>query len=178
MHEVSPTLDLSPINSAELITQCTAELSGLIEAKKLRIRVRFEDYQSPMIHVDKGKFSRVIINIMENAIKYSPTGSAITVSINRSPDESMVEISVSDEGIGIKKEEIEMIFTQFHRGSNVGRIKGTGLGLYITKKMLDLMKGEIFIYSEGLGKGTKVVILIPMSKDVKPKSLEDSKIII
>lgn len=175
-HGTAPSLEINPVNSAELITKCAAELTGLIEAKRVRIKVKTAGYQSPIILVDRGKFSQVILNLMENSIKYSPEFSTVTVSISSETD--MAQISIIDEGIGIQKEDLEIIFTQFHRGRNVGKIKGTGLGLYISKKLMDLMKGEILILSEGLGKGTQVIVRVPLSTGAVPQALTDSKIFI
>lgn len=177
-HGTSSTLNLISTNTVEIITQCVAELSGLIEAKNIRIKVKAVDYQSPIIQVDRGKFCRVIVNLLENAIKYSPKFSTVTVTIASVEETSMAKISITDEGIGIQKEDLELIFTQFHRGRNVGMIKGTGLGLYIAKKFIDLMGGNLSIHSEGLGKGSQIIIHVPLSIGIRPKSLKDSKILI
>lgn len=176
--QTEPVLNLSSLNCTELITQCVAELSGLIEAKKIRIRVKTENYISPIIRVDEGKFSRVIVNLLENAIKYSPTGSIITAFVSISTEGSMAQIRIIDEGIGIQQEDLQSIFTQFHRGKNVGKVKGTGLGLYLSKEYIEQMHGEITIHSDGLGKGTQVIVKVPMSRDIKPQPLTDSNILI
>ncbi|MFW9906634.1 MAG: ATP-binding protein [Candidatus Thorarchaeota archaeon] len=176
--QIEPTLNLSSINCTEIITQCVAELSGLIEAKNIRIRVKTENYASPFIKVDEGKFFRVIINLMENAVKYSPKGSVITVFVSISEDESMVHIRIIDEGIGIQQEDLKEIFTQFHRGKNVGDVKGTGIGLFLSKEYIKQMFGEITIHSDGLGKGTEVLIKVPISKDKQPQPLTESNILI
>ena len=100
----------------------------------------------------------IIINLLSNAFKYSPAGGTVTLNICGA--EKSIDISVSDEGIGIPEEDRDSLFQPFYRGSNTGDIEGTGLGLSIVKRAVEMHKGSIFFYSNN-GKGSKFVVKIP-----------------
>jgi PAS domain S-box-containing protein len=100
----------------------------------------------------------IIINLLSNAFKYSPDGGEVRLKINSTPQ--FIEITVSDEGIGILPEDKEHLFKPFYRSGNTGDIEGNGLGLSIVKRAVELHKGEITYYSKP-DKGTRFVIKIP-----------------
>jgi len=104
-------------------------------------------------------------NLLSNALKYSPHGGTVTLSLHTSPGE--VQLNVQDEGIGIPQAEIPHLFTSFHRAHNVGDIKGTGLGLAIVKNAIDLHGGTLTLQSE-LGRGTRFHIRLPWTADAEP----------
>ncbi|MFD2532927.1 GAF domain-containing sensor histidine kinase [Gracilimonas halophila] len=107
----------------------------------------------------KNKLYLIIKNLLSNADKYSNPELPIQVSINTKS--SRVEISISDKGIGIPKDQQDKIFRSFTRGSNVAETKGTGLGLAIVKRSLDILNGTMSIKSS-LNKGTKVILNLPI----------------
>lgn len=112
------------------------------------------DYKGiPNITYDKYILRYVLINIISNAIKFSPEGQSIDVKITVS-NHSFV-ITIQDHGVGISTETMNHLFERFYRGENVSNIPGTGLGLHIVKKYLELVRGEIKIGSQE-GKGTQV----------------------
>jgi PAS domain S-box-containing protein len=111
-----------------------------------------------MVYSDRLSVELVVENLFSNAIKYSPAGTQVTVLIEG--EEGMASLRVRDEGIGIPPTDQEMIFEPFHRGSNVVDTPGSGLGLMIVRKCLELIRGEISVRS-GLGQGTEITILIP-----------------
>lgn len=116
----------------------------------------------PTVLADKSKFGQVLTNLLQNAVKYSPTGRNVTVSAQSHPDTKHVVIAVSDQGIGIAPEDQKTLFTPFHRvqrSETVG-IRGTGLGLYIVKEYVTLMNGEVWVESE-LNKGSTFYIALP-----------------
>ena len=102
----------------------------------------------------------IFINLLINAVKFSPN--ADKVFLNLKSNDSEVIIELIDQGIGINREELEHIFTPFHRGKNVSTIQGTGLGLAIVKESIALMKGKIKVESK-VGEGTKFTITLPKS---------------
>ncbi|WP_432665587.1 sensor histidine kinase [Wukongibacter baidiensis] len=111
------------------------------------------------INVDRIKINRVWNNLISNAIKYSKPDTKINISIIQ--DESFIRFIVKDNGIGIKEDEFEKIFNMFYRVNENRRIKGYGLGLFISKAIIEAHKGEIFIESEH-ERGTTISFKIPI----------------
>jgi PAS domain S-box-containing protein len=109
---------------------------------------------------DKKLFRNILINLISNAIKFSEEGKKITIN-GRVADKKAV-ISVTDQGIGISKEDQEHLFSSFFRAANATNIKGTGLGLHIVKRYIDLLGGEVELQSE-LNKGTSINFSIPVN---------------
>lgn len=108
---------------------------------------------------DKKLLRNIIINLLSNAIKFSPEQSTIWLSAWRRENELFM--TVKDEGIGIASNDLPYMFTSFYRGSNAVNIQGTGLGLHIVKRYVDLIMGEIGIESE-LEKGTTITLKLPV----------------
>ncbi len=109
-----------------------------------------------LFHSDNRILKNVLFNLLSNAIKYTPQGKQIFFRLKKDGDNNIV-FEVEDEGIGIPKEDQEHLFSRFFRASNVENIKGTGLGLNIVKKYVELLGGEIFFRSEE-GKGSVFVV--------------------
>lgn len=105
--------------------------------------------QTPTILVDRDKFQQVMMNLIENAAKYSLENTTIKISSSFCKDCEFVSIKVSDEGIGIAEEDYEKIFNKFSRIDNplTRKVQGSGLGLYITKNIVEKMHGEISVTS-------------------------------
>jgi len=116
-----------------------------------------ESYSS---NTDKKLFRNILINLISNAIKFSDEGKVITVKAISTDDKAV--ISVKDEGIGIGAKDQEHLFTSFFRAANAINIQGTGLGLHIVKRYVDLLGGEVDLKSE-LNKGTTVTFSIPIN---------------
>ena len=114
----------------------------------------------PHANLDEGKFQQIMTNLIDNACKYSKEGSKITISSNYINDS--IVVSVSDEGTGIIKEDFDKIFEKFVRLENhlTSKTQGNGLGLYITKKLVESMNGKITVTSE-VNKGTKFTLIFP-----------------
>ena len=111
-----------------------------------------------MIPADKKWIKHIVNNLLSNAIKYSGEDQQIEISIKKEP--TGISFSFKDYGVGISKEDIAMLFEPFYRGENVGEISGTGLGLVILQKALNLHKGKIEVESE-IGKGSNFRITLP-----------------
>jgi two-component system sensor kinase FixL len=111
--------------------------------------------------LDKKVLKNILINLLSNAVKYSPEGSPIFCRVNR--NEKYLLIEIEDKGIGIPEEDQQYLFTRFFRAHNVENIKGTGLGLNIVRRYLDLLDGEIE-FSSALGEGSLFKVGIPLSE--------------
>lgn len=124
------------------------------------------DAEDPIINVDRMHFTNVIFNLLDNAIKYRREDVPLELRIEtRNPDEDTVEITVSDNGIGIKRDDQKRIFEKFYRVSTGNRhdVKGFGLGLAYVHKMITLFGGNIRVESEP-GQGSRFIILLPLLK--------------
>jgi signal transduction histidine kinase len=115
----------------------------------------------PLLCFDGKLIRQILINLVSNAIKYSPDGGSVWIRL--SSEDNKVIFQVSDKGIGIPVNEQHNLFESFSRASNVGAIAGTGLGLSIVKKGVDLHGGNIAVKSE-LGVGTTFTVMLPKSK--------------
>ncbi|MFT6801832.1 MAG: PAS domain S-box-containing protein [Salibacteraceae bacterium] len=157
----SQKLDFNPeiLDIISLIKNIVAEYQ-LSESEK---RTIIYDVSLPVIilQVDKKWIKHIVINLLSNAIKYSEEGTKIEICIKK--ESSRVCFCFTDYGIGISKEDIILLHEPFHRGKNVGEISGTGLGLTVLKKALDLHQGKIEVNSE-IGKGSNFRILLPLKK--------------
>ena len=168
-------LDVELINFTAFITFILNrfdQIRGQDEEKKYEL-VRDYPITSVWIEIDTDKMTQVIDNILNNAIKYSPDGGKITVTM-KTTDDQMI-LSISDQGLGIPKQDLPRIFDRFYR---VDRARsraqgGTGLGLAIAKEIIKQHKGFIWAKSE-YGKGSTFTIVLPYDKDaVKEEVWED-----
>ncbi|MDE6346863.1 MAG: helix-turn-helix domain-containing protein [Muribaculaceae bacterium] len=123
------------------------------------------------IEADAVKFESVITNLLSNACKYSDEGSTISCGISKQDDN--VEIVVSDDGIGISDIDQPLVFQRMFRAPSTSKVKeGTGLGLYLIKKYLELMNGNISLYSKE-GQGTSFVVTLPTTEKISVKNRQD-----
>lgn len=142
----------------ELVENSVQQLSPVAKEKNIKIALKLE----PMflIEVDSILIYEVILNIIENAIKYTPKNGEVTVTSNEVDD--WVYVIVEDTGVGISEEEQKKIFEKFHRGKQHSlSTKGTGLGLYLVKFFVELHGGDVELTSK-VGEGTKVTISLPI----------------
>jgi signal transduction histidine kinase len=109
--------------------------------------------------LDEKLIRHILVNLVSNSIKYSPSGGLVQLNVNCQADQTL--ISVSDQGMGIPKADQAHIFEPFFRADNVGAIKGTGLGLAITKRAIELHHGTIRFESKP-DLGTTFFITIPI----------------
>ncbi|HEY9301664.1 MAG TPA: sensor histidine kinase, partial [Phormidium sp.] len=112
-------------------------------------------------YLDKKLLRQIIDHLLSNAIKYSPRGGKVHFELICQDREAIFQIQ--DEGIGIPKEDQRRLFERFHRGTNVGTISGTGLGLTIVKECVDLHDGAIAVESE-VGSGTTFTVKLPLNQ--------------
>jgi signal transduction histidine kinase len=119
----------------------------------------------PMIYADRARVLQVVINLVSNAAKYTPPGGKITLTakvINENSDQPCIDIAVSDTGIGIATEDQQYIFSRYYRASDAREqeIPGTGLGLYISKRLVERMNGSIR-FESNLNLGSTFAIMLP-----------------
>ncbi len=177
-------LDLSQIESGnfplhikrfdinELIRRVLIRFLDKMEEKGIEIEVDFkEDYC--YVDADADRMEQVVINLVDNAIKFTPGGGKITVWTHTASDTAM--ISVTDTGTGIPEEDIPYIFERFYKvdKSHTGKM-GTGLGLAIVKKIMDQHNGSVSVRSQ-LGKGTSFVVELKASKNQAHPALESGE---
>lgn len=167
---VNAVLDLSKIEAGKMeLDPAAINLVDTMDSLLQMLRVKAEkqgitinhEYQSDSQYdtwLDVGKFSQIIINIVNNAIKFSPVNSTITISVHIKNNELKIEIA--DQGIGISKSNLAKVFDKYHQVANSGT-HGTGLGLSITLGLVELMGGTISMESEE-GVGTQVTIALPL----------------
>jgi signal transduction histidine kinase len=151
----------SPYSLIDIIDECMTSLHSL--ATKTQISMAFNrpdgaDYT--MTKVDREKIHQSIVNIIDNAIKFTKPGGTIKLSLTA--EENKYRIDIADSGIGISSKEIQNLFTRFHRGTSYLNFdyEGVGLGLYIAKYLIEANGGRIYVSSEK-NRGTCVTILLP-----------------
>ena len=128
-----------------------------------KIEARF-DADDAIVNVDEMHFTNVIFNLLDNAVKYRKEDEPLQLAVTtRDIAQDRLEITISDNGIGIKKDDLKKIFEKFYRVSTGNRhdVKGFGLGLAYVNKMITLMGGEIKAESEP-GKGSRFIIILPL----------------
>jgi signal transduction histidine kinase len=133
------------------------------EAKNIALHVDLtEDYCD--VSGDEFWLQEIFVNILSNAIKYSPENSKVSIT-TRTINERIVEVEVADEGPGIPEEEKKLIFERFHRMAKTESISGTGLGLPIAKELIEMHKGSIRVESDGKH-GSAFIISLPLWRPV------------
>src|SRR5690606_2741285 len=114
-----------------------------------------------IVEGDQQRLEQVIINLLSNAVKYSPKSDEVYVSLLS--DDNSVSVSIKDTGIGLSPESQKKIFTRFYRADGVNNISGLGLGLYLTKEIIERHHGNIKVESE-LGQGANFIFTLPLYK--------------
>jgi PAS domain S-box-containing protein len=150
---------ISQFDLSELINDTIEEIKALLKHDQ---KVSMKYHGEKIISSDKKLLKNIFINLITNAIKFSDEGNVI--EIHAVTTAHLATIEVKDRGIGISKDDQQHLFSSFFRGANVVNIAGTGLGLHIVKRYVDLLKGSVDLQSE-LGKGTTVTVNIPVNID-------------
>jgi signal transduction histidine kinase len=151
--------NLTLVNLEDVIETLVSNYGQILEQKKLTINFT-KPANLPQVKIDVEKMKLVIANLIENAIKYTPAGGKIAVMI--SSEGENLKVAVRDNGIGILKDQQSRIFTKYFRGTNALKTEteGTGLGLFITKNIVETHGGKIWFASEE-GKGTSFFFTVP-----------------
>jgi signal transduction histidine kinase len=149
------TLDLEETNLAAVVRNVAERFADALDAAKCKIELKLSELV--LVHCDPFRIEQVVINILSNAMKYSP-GQLIEVSIQEEPQQ--VVLVIRDHGPGIPPDKQALIFDRFERGSAHQNVGGLGLGLYISKQIVDAHGGKISVESE-LGHGSTFRVKLP-----------------
>lgn len=161
LEEKELTLSVEEVDLKELFYRVVNNFELLAKRKKQKIELNVED-MLPIIQGDKAKISDILHNLVSNAIKYSYHGT--TISIAASECDGCVQMEVRDEGQGLNTEDVDKLFTKFAKLSSkpTGKETSNGLGLSITKSLVELHHGTIRAVSEGKDKGTAFIVTLPV----------------
>ena len=168
IHLVENVLSVSKMNaSSEVLKKVDVNevikriIPMFTEQYKTRKFVQKLNSNLPPARLDEDKFQQILTNLIDNAAKYSTDGKTVTISTELV--ENFVEMKITDEGVGIKKEDFDKVFKKFSRLENhlTSTTQGNGLGLYITKQLVENMGGQISFTSE-INKGTTFRVLMPV----------------
>ncbi len=147
----------TPFNFKSLIDECIEQILPIADSKNQKIEILYESLKSVKIIADRNEIRRVIINLLGNAIKYTQDGGLIEVKSFVS--DSDLHFSVKDNGEGIYKKDIPKLFKRFSQGTKEKRSISTGLGLYLSKQIIDAHGGKIWLESDK-GKGSEFFFLL------------------
>lgn len=169
----SVKLDEKPVHIPDLLHDLRTMIQGLIHAKQQNLYIDTQDVQNEDVITDKLRLNQVLINIVGNAIKFTPVGGDIIIHLLEKPclvtGYTTYEFSIKDTGIGMSPEFVGHVFDTFAReqSSTVSGIQGTGLGMAITKNIVEMMGGTITVESEE-GKGSKFTVTITVRLASQP----------
>lgn len=153
------SLSASSINLADLIQELVAEMEILARQKNLELTL--EKKADPIITGDQEKLKRVFINLLDNAIKFTPAGGKIEVKVEK--EDNLARVQIADSGVGISEEQLQHIFDRFYRGEAGGNSSGSGLGLSIARSIVEAHKGKIEVKSQ-VGKGSIFTVFLPLTE--------------
>ena len=156
--------EYSTFNIKEETEKIVKELHPTALKRGLKLKATSTCKGTCIVKADIGKLRQVVQNVVDNAMKYTPKGS-ITVTTHDDLKQKKVFVTIKDTGVGMSKDTIEDLFNKFTRAKNANEVNvtGTGLGLFVAKKMVEDMGGKIWAESEGEGKGSEFIIEFPLS---------------
>jgi len=154
----------APVDFSQLVRDCVdaARTSHHLPPEAMRFEQSLNGNAGAQVLGDSEELRTAVANVLDNAVKYS--GDRVDISVRlASPDEKRVELRVQDNGVGIPKDELKRIFKRFYRvpGRSQGKVKGTGLGLFIVRTITRKHGGRVFAESGGDGRGATVVLELP-----------------
>jgi len=165
------------VNLSDVLHDLKTIVSGQIYAKQLELYMDVIDVTDEDVYCDKTRLNQVLLNLLSNAIKFTPAGGTVSVRVRQLAGKvrgcGQYEFRVKDNGIGMSPEFAQKIFEPFERErtSTVSRIQGTGLGMAITKNIVDMMGGTIEVQT-AQGKGTEFIIRVPMRAQAEHRPVE------
>ena len=160
-------LEETEVNLAEMLHDIKTIVSGQIHAKQLELYMDALDVTDEDVYCDRTRMGQILLNLLSNAIKFTPAGGTVSVRVRQFAgtvrDCAQYEFRVRDNGIGMSPEFAQKIFEPFERErtSTVSRIQGTGLGMAITRNIVEMMGGTIKVQTEKNG-GTEFIICLPL----------------
>jgi len=165
MESKDDILHFQECDLVQIINDCILALNALLNKRGQELILE-NIPEKVLISIDKIKIERVLINLISNAIKFTPVKGKITITLEEK--ENYIEFSICDTGIGIKKSDMNKLFKKFSRihNGNISTIdsEGTGLGLYLSKGIIELHGGKIWAESKGKNKGSTFFIKLPLKK--------------
>ena len=170
-------LEETEVNLSEVLHDLKTIISGQIHAKQLELYMDAMDIMDEDVYCDKTRLNQVLLNLLSNAIKFTPAGGTVSVRIRQfqgtKKERSLYEIRVKDTGIGMSREFAQRIFDPFERErtSTVSRTQGTGLGMAITKNIVDMMGGMIEVQTEK-GRGTEFIVRLDLRIQAEHQRME------
>ena len=173
-------LDEQPANLSDIFHDIKTIIGGQIHAKQLDLFMDILDVTDEDVFCDKTRLNQVLLNLLSNAIKFTPPCGTVSVRVTQFPNapegKGRYEIRVKDNGIGMSPEFAARIFEPFERErtSTVSKIQGTGLGMAISKNIIDMMGGTIEVFTEQ-GKGTEFVIGLTLRLQSEHRSIQKIK---
>ena len=165
------------VNLSDVLHDLKTIVSGQIYAKQLELYMDAMDVTDEDVYCDKTRLNQILLNLLSNAIKFTPAGGTVSVRVRQLAGKvrgcGQYEFRIKDNGIGMSQEFAQKIFEPFERErtSTVSRIQGTGLGMAITKNIVDMMGGTIEVQTVQ-GKGTEFTVCVPMRAQTEQRPVE------
>ena len=165
------------VNLSDVLHDLKTIVSGQIYAKQLELYMDVMDVTDEDVYCDKTRLNQILLNLLSNAIKFTPVGGTVSVRVRQLAGKvhgcGQYEFRIKDNGIGMSQEFAQKIFEPFERErtSTVSRIQGTGLGMAITKNIVDMMGGTIEVQT-AQGKGTEFTVCVPMRAQTEQRPVE------
>ena len=165
------------VNLSDVLHDLKTIVSGQIYAKQLEFYMDAMDVTDEDVYCDKTRLNQILLNLLSNAIKFTPAGGTVSVRVRQLVGKvrgcGQYEFRIKDNGIGMSQEFAQKIFEPFERErtSTVSRIQGTGLGMAITKNIVDMMGGTIEVQT-AQGKGTEFTVCVPMRAQTEQRPVE------
>ena len=165
------------VNLSDVLHDLKTIVSGQIYAKQLELYMDAMDVTDEDVYCDKTRLNQILLNLLSNAIKFTPAGGTVSVRVRQLAGQvrgcGQYEFRIKDNGIGMSQEFAKKIFEPFERErtSTVSRIQGTGLGMAITKNIVDMMGGTIEVQT-AQGKGTEFTVCVPMRAQTEQRPVE------
>ncbi|MEO0091197.1 MAG: HAMP domain-containing sensor histidine kinase [candidate division WOR-3 bacterium] len=166
-------LQFEPVKINEVVDAVLASQELIIKQKKMHIKTQINP-SLPLIQADKDRLFEVMANLLDNALKFTPSGGTIKISVKSVlgkdkelikrgavPDQKYIQVTVADTGPGIPKKDLSRIFRKFERLKTPTKVRGIGLGLNIAQNIVELHSGKIWATSE-LGKGAQFHFILPI----------------
>ncbi|MBI4457680.1 hypothetical protein HY633_01820 [Candidatus Uhrbacteria bacterium] len=156
---------LGPTNVVELARNIVREMALRAREKGIELKMKVAGHKALFANADESKLKEVLANLIDNAIKYSPSGT-VTISVDPDAGGAEVLLRVADTGIGLKPDQVSKLFNKYYRveSPETATIAGTGLGLYVCDTFVRGMGGTIFIEKSAPGKGTTFTVSLPAGK--------------
>ncbi len=179
-------LCLEVFSYSELLDSIVVLVKEQAQLRGVSVREQFVQNAPILMTGDKRKLKQIVFNVLANAVKFTPHGGAVTVNLSTIPNNTLLSavfraglipdqldrtlceyalVAISDTGIGIKEEDLERIFNPFEQVDNsvTREFEGTGLGLALTRKLVEMHGGTIWAHSDGIGKGSTFNVLLPVT---------------